>query len=327
MNDFERAWSWREKEGVLAELDSIRVFHGPGEGSGAFSRIAIDRFKSEEGESHFWITEWAEGKSAALSQANLSMLRKFLESKKAASAVALLRPSSGLPSEPTTILGEPPEEAFTAREGARDSFRFLIRLRGVRHPGLFLDHRPLRLWLRKQMKGLRVLNTFSYTGSLSIAAGAGGAAEVTTLDLSKATIDWARENWKLNGFDEDRARFIYGDYFDWLPRLKKEGKKYDCVVLDPPSFSRGKSGTFSTAKDLVKLHRLAFDVIEPGGYLVTSINSANVSIDKFAKDVFAAAPKGRMMETVRDIELPETFPTREGRDEDRYLKGWILRIS
>jgi 23S rRNA G2069 N7-methylase RlmK/C1962 C5-methylase RlmI len=327
VKEFEAAWKWREKAGILAELDSVRVFHGPGEGSGAFSRIAIDRFRNEDG-AHFWVTEWAEEKSPPLSDAGLKLLREFLESKGAASAVALLRPGRGLPSEPSTILGSPPSEGFCAREGAEDSFRFRIRLLGVRHPGLFLDHRPLRLWLERRMKGLRVLNTFSYTGSLSIAAAAGGASHVTTLDLSKATIEWAKENWTLNHFEESRGRFVYGDYFEWLPRLKKEGQKFDCILLDPPSFSRGKNGTFSTARDLEKLHRLAFDVIEPGGYLATSINSANVRVEKFEQELLAAAGK-RGIQVLRKIDLPETFPTRAGASyaEDRYLKGWILRIS
>ena len=63
--------------------------------------------------------------------------------------------------------------------------------------GLFLDHRPLRAWLEKNARGWRVLNTFAYTGSLSVAAGLGGASHATTLDLSGATLRWARENQAL----------------------------------------------------------------------------------------------------------------------------------
>src|SRR6202041_44691 len=142
-----------------------------------------------------------------------------------------------------------------------------------KHPGLFLDHAPLRAWLKENSKGLNVLNTFAYTGSLSVAAGVGGAKKVTTLDLSRPTLEWARENWELNRLAEKNSDFIFGDYFEWIPRLAKKNQLFDCVILDPPSFSRGKKGGFSTTKDLRTLHELALDCVAPEGVLVTSINS------------------------------------------------------
>ncbi|MCM2323416.1 MAG: class I SAM-dependent methyltransferase, partial [Oligoflexia bacterium] len=196
----------------------------------------------------------------------------------------------------------------------------------TRHPGLFLDHAPLRQWLRRRARDWRVLNTFAYTGSLSVAAGAGGARQVTTLDLARPAIQWAEENWRLNGFSDERARFIAGDVFEWLPRLKREGQTFDCVILDPPSFSHGKKGNFSTSKDLPRLHALALELLAPGGTLVTSINSAQVSWARFERDVAEAArERRRELEVLAQIDLPETFPTRLGAAQDRYLKGWILR--
>ena len=92
------------------------------------------------------------------------------------------------------------------------------------------------------------------------------------------------------------------------------------MILDPPSFSRGKKGSFSTSKDLVRLHELAFDVLKPGGVLVTSINSENVSWGTFEKEVTAAA-RGVKYSVVSRITAPETFP------KATYLKGWILRLK
>lgn len=156
----------------------------------------------------------------------------------------------------------------------------------------------------------------------------GGAAHVTSLDLAKPALQWAEENWKLNQLDASRARWIAGDVFEWLPRFKREGQKFDCVILDPPSFSRGKKGNFSTSKDLARLHELAMDLLAPQGVLVTSINSAQVPVSKYQADVLAAARNQRMsFEVLSRIDLPETFPTVFGSDEDRYLKGWILRRS
>lgn len=316
MRDLERAWDWREKRSVLDRLEAVRVFHGPGEGTGALSKIAVDRFGP-----HYWITQW--GKESA-AKATLNRIAEFLASKEARSVVTLVRPERELPEEAQALFGEVPEEQFLVTE---EGMRAWIRFKGVRHPGLFLDHLPLRRWLRERARGWRVLNTFAYTGSLSVAAGLGGASHVTTLDLSKATVAWAEENWKLNGLEADRARFIGGDVFEWLPRLKREGVRMDCVILDPPSYSRGKKGDFSTARDLKKLHAMAFDLLEDDGVLATSINSANVSWSKFEAEVLAAArEKGRKLEILGRVDLPDTFPTRLGEDEERYLKGWVLRV-
>src|SRR6478609_4052570 len=182
-------------------------------------------------------------------------------------------------------------------------------------------------------KGLRVLNTFAYTGSLSVAAGIGGAAHVTTLDLSKATMRWAEANGELNGLQGDRARWIAGDVFEWLPRLGKEIKQgkislYDMVIMDPPSFSRSEKGAFSTAKDLPQLHALALDIITPGGLLITSINSAKISWEQFEKDILHAAKQcGRQLQVLKRLEQPETFPNwLHEQASERYLKGYIFRV-
>ncbi len=126
----------------------------------------------------------------------------------------------------------------------------------------------------------------------------------------------------------DRARFIAGDVFEWLPRLRKSEERYDCVILDPPSFSRGKKGVFSTSKDLERLHGLAMDLLAPGGFLVSSINSAEIPRPKYEQEVFSAARSHKLRFQVLDeITQPETFPTTLGASAERYLKGWVLKSS
>lgn len=321
MSDLQRAWKWREERGLFEESQVLRVFHGPGEATGPLSRFAVDRFSD-----HYWITRWEkEHEKPQESQKAIEQILGFLVTREAASVVGLWRPEKGVPERPHLLHGTVSSGRFEVREGP---FRFWIQLQESRHPGLFLDHFPLRLWLRRRAREWKVLNTFSYTGSLSVASGVGGASHVTTLDLAKPAVQWAEENWKLNGLASDRARFIDGDVFEWLPRLKREGERYDCVILDPPSFSRGKKGTFSTSKDLSRLHALAIDVLVPGGVIVTSINSAQVSWGRYEQQVLEAArSRKRSFEVLSRVDLPETFPTRFGSDEDRYLKGWILRES
>lgn len=317
------AWQRREQKQLFADTQALRVFHGPGEGTGILRSFAIDRFGD-----HYWVTRWdegAEGQALAqdLAQA-LSMVAEFLGNLGAASVVWLGRPEKGVPALPKVLLGKAPEVRFEVIE---QGARFWIRLLETRHPGLFLDHAPLRLWLKEHARGWRVLNTFAYTGSLSVACGLGAAAQVTTLDLSRPTIQWAQDNWQLNGLGPS-ARFIAGDVFEWLPRLRREGQVFDCVILDPPSFSRGKKATFSTAKDLKRLHELALDLLPESGWLVTSINSANVSWSKYESDVMAAAREKRIeLRVARKIEQPESFPAKPGSPETSYLKGWVFKAS
>lgn len=315
---FEDAWNLRLRLGAFQDTEALRVFHGPGEGSGVLSRVALDYFAG-----HYWITFWEDGKSAQQMPSRIAdAIKSFLESKNAKSAVLLERPGKGLPETATAFLGSPPDGEFVAKEGAA---KFLIRLKDTRHPGLFLDHLPLRGFLSAHSRDRRVLNTFAYTGSLSVAAGLGGAAHVTTLDLSNPTIKWAEANWMVNDLPSSRARFIAGDVFEWLPRLKKNDERFDCVIVDPPSFARGKKGSFSTSKDLPRLHELALDILAVGGTLITSINSADVSWSKYESDIAKAAQvKKARLKVLHKIDLPDTFPTRIGEPEKRYLKGYIL---
>ncbi len=319
--ELEFAWNAREKSGELKRLEALRVFHGPGESDSDLRGLAIDRYGS-----HAWITEW-EGLSGSQARSLRPLLSEFLKSKGLESAVALWRPDpgKGIPDEPEVLFGKVPAEPFVVQEGA---LKFQIRLREVRHPGLFLDHEPLRRWLVDRVKDQRVLNLFAYTGSLSVACGQGGASQVTTLDLSKPTIEWASENWALNGLAKESSDFIFGDSFEWLSKFAKKGKHFDCVILDPPSFSRDKKGgTFSTSKDLGRLHEGVLSVLAPGGMIVTSINSANVFVEKYEMDIKAAALRaGRTFSVLHRFDLPETFPTRLGESiQQRYLKGFILR--
>jgi 23S rRNA (cytosine1962-C5)-methyltransferase len=329
LGELEQAWLARERSGELSRLDAIRVFYGPGDSAGELSGIAIDRFVERSGgatQAHAWVTEWegAPGRGAVELR---PVLTEFLKTKGFASAVALWRPDpgKGIPDEPEIIFGEPPRGRFAVSE---NELSFWVELQGVRHPGLFLDHEPLRRWLRARAKGWNVLNLFAYTGSLSVACGVGGAESVTTLDLSRPTVQWAEENWKLNSLEAARGDFIFGDVFEWLPKFSRKAKRFDCVLLDPPSFSRDKKGgRFSTSKDLGRLHDAVFSVLAPGGVVITSINSANVPVEKYEAELAQEARRaGRKFSVLHRFDLPETFPTPLGdSNQQRYLKGFILK--
>ncbi|HEY5704276.1 MAG TPA: class I SAM-dependent methyltransferase [Terrimicrobiaceae bacterium] len=135
--------------------------------------------------------------------------------------------------------------------------------------GLFLDQRANRRLLRTLNAG-SVLNLFSYTCSFSVAAAVGGARTLS-VDLSKTALERGRRNFALNGLSLDGHRFIADDAFEVLPRLARRGEKFDAIVLDPPTFSRGRNGRlFRAENDYGRLIEMALECALPGTNILLS---------------------------------------------------------
>lgn len=317
MTDLEKAWIWRKQQGCWADTQALRVFHGPGEGQGGLERIAIEIFGD-----YAWVISWGEIRDSEQKQ-----LVDFLKSREdwtCRGVICVARPERGVPEQGRVLFGEMPSDGVVIQE---QGARFKIRFHETRQPGLFLDHAPLRRWLRARACGWRVLNTFAYTGSLSVVCGLGGAKKVTTLDLSKPTVEWAKENWALNELSESQGDWIFGDALEWMSKWIKRGERFDCVILDPPSFSRGgKKGNFSTEKDFKQLCEMGMSLLTSEGILVASMNSAKIPQAKIEQDLIALARENRVRwQVLGRMDLPDTFPTRIDAPADRYLKGMILK--
>jgi 23S rRNA (cytosine1962-C5)-methyltransferase len=149
---------------------------------------------------------------------------------------------------------------------------FWVNLTDYLDTGLFLDHRPLRKKVRGLSEGKTVLNLFSYTGSFSVYAVAGGAKHVTTVDLSNTYLDWAKDNFTLNGFDWKQHTFIKTDAKAWL--AEAASKQFDIIILDPPTISRSKMADtkFDVQLDQTELINNALRLLKPGGILYFSTN-------------------------------------------------------
>lgn len=244
-------------------------------------------------------------------------LVSILQKQGLKAAVLLLRKKEGSFSAPKTVFGIIPKGDFTVTE---NGLKYLIKFAETAHPGLFLDHAPLRKWLLQNSKGKRVLNLFSYTGSLSVAAASGGATQVVSVDLSKNYQNWAKKNFELNSMDISKHDFWVGDTFEYLKRLQKKGEEFDLIVSDPPSFSRADGKVFSTSKDLVKLHRAILPLLKLSGVLVTSINSENVSEKNFHTQIVQASIFEKMkLKELQTVEAHPSFP------KTHPLKGFILK--
>jgi len=169
------------------------------------------------------------------------------------------------------------KEFFTVEEGG---LKFLVNLSDYLDTGLFLDHRITRQLVRDEAAGKRVLNLFAYTGSFSVYAAAGGATEVTTVDLSNTYLGWARRNFELNGFtDPQRYRFIAADVTQFIQSIPPAS--FDLVILDPPTFSNSKKmkDVFDIQRDHVELINQTLQAIQPGGTLYFSTNARRFVLD------------------------------------------------
>ncbi len=128
------------------------------------------------------------------------------------------------------------KEYFIADE---QGLKFKVNLTDYLDTGLFLDHRITRKMVREESKDKNVLNLFCYTGSFSVYAADGGAASVTSVDLSKTYLKWAEENFLLNEFDDKKKYyFVHADVKQYIDDLPKDS--FDLVIMDPPTFSNSK---------------------------------------------------------------------------------------
>ncbi len=144
--------------------------------------------------------------------------------------------------------------------------------------GLFLDQRSNRTFLSR-VSPKHVLNTFSYTCAFSVAAALAGA-QTLSVDLSKKSLERGRENFALNQIDTSaHHRFIADDVLDVLPRLIHRGEKFDAIILDPPTFSRGNQGRrWQIEQHLEDLLSTAMELATPKAHILLSTNCTSLTI-------------------------------------------------
>jgi 23S rRNA (cytosine1962-C5)-methyltransferase len=163
------------------------------------------------------------------------------------------------------VLGEKADLARRVREA---EVRYAVALDGQKDAGFYLDTRNLRAWLKRTSGGARVLNTFAYTGSLGVAALAGGASQVVHLDRSREALNVAKESYTLNGFPIRRPDFIVDDVFAKAAKLRKANEIYDVVIIDPPFFSSTASGRVDLEQGTSRLLDKVRPLVADGGALV-----------------------------------------------------------
>lgn len=218
---------------------------------------------------------------------------------------------------------EPPERIRIDEHG----MKLLVDVRRGQKTGTFLDQRENRLLVRTLARGRpEALNCFSYTGGFSVAAALGGASHVVSVDVDRDALALARDNFRENGLDPADHAFAAEDAFELLARYKREGRRFDLVVCDPPAFAKSQKAVEGALAGYASLNRAALAVLAPGGLLVTASCSARVSADQFYDAVREAAFKARVdLQLVEERRQPPDHPVHPQFREGRYLKLLVYR--
>ena len=202
-----------------------------------------------------------------------------------------------------------------------NGLNYLVSMERGLNSGLFLDQRRNRRELMSRVEGKRVLNLFAYTGAFSVAAAAGGAAQVTSVDVSPGYTAWARANFEANRLNPKRHEFMVADCLEVLAELAGRGKSYDLILMDPPSFSTTSKSRFTTRGGTSELVAAALPLLVDGGLLITSSNHQKLDLADYLKELRRGAlTAGSELRVVSLAGQPEDFPYPVSFPEGRYLK-------
>jgi 23S rRNA (cytosine1962-C5)-methyltransferase len=310
----ERAVRARERFDIAS--DGLRLVHGESDG---LPGLIVDRY-SDTLVAQF-LSAGAERWKALLADALLRAagLSRLYERSDTSS-----RSLEGLPAAAGWLRGEGPTE-LTIRE---HDWKLTLDVATGHKTGFYLDQRDSRRKFAEHARRLglqRVLNCYCYTGGFTVAALAGGAAHVTSIDSSAPALERAAAHVRLNGFDASRADFIDADVNASLRRFIEEGRTFDAIVLDPPKLAPTAAHAERAARAYKDINRLAFKLLEPGGVLFTYSCSGGISADLFHKIVASAGADagvdGYITERLGgapDHPMTLSFP------EGEYLKGLVV---
>ena len=219
--------------------------------------------------------------------------------------------------------GGPPPVPVEIREA---QVRFAVDVVHGQKTGTFLDQRENRRAIRPFAAGARVLNLFAYQGGFSVHAALAGARTVLSVDAAAAALDAARANFVLNRLDPAAHEFVCDDAFAFLQRAHGEGRRFDLVIVDPPSFAPSEKALPRALLAYRDLHAAALRLLAPSGVIAFASCSSHVTHDAFVGTIRDGA--GRAGVPLRLLEVrgqPGDHPTPPAFVEGRYLKFILAR--
>ncbi|MBL8339184.1 MAG: class I SAM-dependent methyltransferase [Rhodoferax sp.] len=296
--------------------DAMRLVHGEADG---LPGLVVDRY-GDTLVAQF-LSAGAERWKPVLADALLAetgLQRLYERSDTSSRGLEALPPSTGW------LRGDGPT-ALTLRE---HGWTLGLDIAQGHKTGYYLDQRESRARFAATVRrlGLQdVLNCYCYTGGFTVAALAGGAGQVTSVDSSGPALALAQENVARNGFHAGRASFIEADVNARLRQFQAEGRRFDAIVLDPPKFAPTVTHAERAARAYKDINRLALGLLQPGGVLFTFSCSGGISADLFHKIVAGAGIDAGVDAYIQerlggapDHPMTVRFP------EGEYLKGLVL---
>src|SRR3954467_11220401 len=214
----------------------------------------------------------------------------------------------------------------TTIEINENGLRFMVDIQNGQKTGYFLDQQDNRRAIRHIVKGADVLGAFTYTGTFEIHAAHYGAKSVLGLDISQNAVDQANRNAALNGVDKI-CRFECMNAFDVLKAWAREGKQYDVVMLDPPSFTKTRDNIQKAITGYKEINLRGMKLVKPGGFLVTSSCTNLIQPELFLQIIDREAKDARRK--IRQV----TFQTQSSdhpiiwsMENTHYLKFLIIQV-
>jgi 23S rRNA (cytosine1962-C5)-methyltransferase len=206
-----------------------------------------------------------------------------------------------------------------------NGLKFLVDIEKGQKTGYFLDQRDNRRAIEHIVKGADVLGAFCYTGTFEIHAASYGAKHVLGLDISENAVAQARENAALNQLDNISFQAI--NAFDALKQWSKEDKKWDVVMLDPPSFTKSRENVQNAIGGYKEINLRGMKLLKPGGFLVTSSCTNLVQPDVFYQTIeMAAKDAKRNLRQVVFQSQSADHPIIRGLENTNYLKFLIVQV-
>lgn len=208
-----------------------------------------------------------------------------------------------------------------------NGLKFNVDIENGQKTGYFLDQQDNRRAIQHIVKGADVLGAFTYTGTFEIHAAHYGAKSVLGLDISENAVQQANRNAALNGY-ENICRFECVNAFDVLKQWGKEGKQYDVVMLDPPSFTKTRENIQKAITGYKEINLRGIKLIKPGGFLVTSSCTNLVSPELFLDTIYLAAKdaKRKLRQVCFQAQSADHPIVREW-ENTQYLKFFIAQVQ
>ncbi len=221
------------------------------------------------------------------------------------------------------FLSQPFETKIIIKE---NGLRFYVDVENGQKTGYFLDQQDNRRAIQHIVKGADVLGAFTYTGTFEIHAAHYGAKSVLGLDISEAAVKQANENSALNGY-QDICKFEAVNAFDVLKLWGKEGRQYDVVMLDPPSFTKTRENIQKAITGYKEINLRGMKLVKPGGFLVTSSCTNLVQQELFLEIIqMAAKDARRKLRQVCFQTQSSDHPIIYGWENTHYLKFLIVQV-